>query len=256
MLTKAEIGPFMTIIPLVGTLVCLIGVISTRNCPILAATLIAWFISVQLIAQNIPFHDGLEWSDNITDDVQGVILLIILMLAPLAIFYLLYLKLSSVRKYMLHEVAISNLIQFNLYRLVGGSIVYLYWTGVSKNYAMLHGGVCDIIIGLTAIPLAQHITDRGLKNCRGIIMAWNFFGVVVDFSVTTLLVLINFLGIFQPQYSLAILVCYPMSTILLFNVPLAAIMHILMMTKFDIMAETYQPILEEDMMQSQDCSTN
>ena len=56
------------------------------------------------------------------------------------------------------------------------SFLYLYFTGVSQNYAVLHGGICDVLIAMTAIPLSQYIkTHDGLgEECRGLVMIWNF----------------------------------------------------------------------------------
>ena len=130
--------------------------------------------------------------------------------------------------------------QFCFYRLViGMAFLYLYFTGVSQNYAGLHGGMCDVITALTAIPLSQYIKTHGLAESRGLVITcWSFYGLVVDFCTTFVLFSLNVLGYFQPQYSLAIFLQNPISMIMMmFNVPLASVIQVLIITRFDDMIE-------------------
>ena len=239
MLTENQLGPFITIIPFVGLCICLVGVFNTRQCPLLASTIAIWYLFVIMVARANPFHDpdSLEWSENKIDDVPGVSLLIAGMMAPLVVFYLLFTKSPSAQSFVLKEVHMCHHMQFCFYRLIGMAFLYLYFTGVSQNYAVLHGGMCDVITALTAIPLSQHIKTHGLAESRGLVMTWSFFGLVVDFCTTFVLFSLNFLGYFQPQYSLAIFLQNPISTIMLFNVPLASAIHVLIITRFDDMIE-------------------
>lgn len=239
MLTENQLGPFITIIPFVGLCTCLVGVFNTRKCPLLASTIAIWYLLVIMVARSNPFHDAdnLEWSENKIDDVPGVSLLIAGMMAPLVVFYLLFTKSPSAQSFVLKEIHMCHYIQFCFYRLAGMAFLYLYFTGVSQNYAVLHGGMCDVITALTAIPLSQYIKTHGLKESRGLIMTWNIFGLVVDFCTTFVLFSLNFLGYFQPQYSLVIFLQNPISTIILFNVPLASAIHVLIITRFDDMIE-------------------
>ena len=237
MLTEKELGPFMTIVPLLGLCICSVGVIYTRKCPLLASTIAIWYLLVMMVARTNPFHEAnsLEWSENKIDDAAGVSLIIAGMMIPLVALYLLFTKSHSVRSFVLQEVHIYHYHQFHIFRIAGMSFLYLYLTGVSQSYATLHGGICDVVIAMTAIPLSQYIKTRhdGLGEYRGIVMIWNFFGLVVDFCTTLILFTGNFLGYFQPQYSLAIFLQNPISTIILFNVPLTAAIHVLIMIKFD-----------------------
>jgi len=239
MLTYEELGSFTVIIPLLGVGICFAVVYYLRkDCPLLAVLAFSWFIAVQLIASTDPFSSSLEWSDsNIMDDLPGVMLLVAGMFIPLIVFYNVFQRSQHVRDTLVHNVPMHHMIYLCSYRIAGACFLYLYYIGNFKNYALLHGGVCDMTIGLTAIPLAQHVKKRGAKNCRQLIFAWNFFGLIVDFAVTLLLFTANFLGLFQAEYPLAVMLHNPISTIIIFNVPLSSIMHILMMAKFDAMCE-------------------
>jgi hypothetical protein len=239
MLTYDELGPFTLIIPLLGVGICFAVVYYAGirvDSPLLAVLAFSWFIAVQQIASIDPFSSSLEWSDNIMDDLRGVMLLVAGMFIPLIVFYNVFQRSQHVRDTLVYKVPMHHMIYLLSYRIAGACFLYLYYIGNFKNYALFHGGVCDITIGLTAIPLAQYVKKRGVKNCRQLIFAWNFFGLIVDFAVTLLLFTANFLGLFQAEYPLAIMLHNPISTIILFNVPLASIMHILMMAKFDAMS--------------------
>ena len=251
MLTEKDLGPFITIVPLLGLCFCSVGVIYTRKCPLLASTIAIWYLLVIMIARTNPFHEAnsLEWFDNKIDDAAGVSLIIAGMMIPLVALYLLFTKSPSVRSFVLQEVNIYHYHQFHIFRISGMSFLYLYFTGVSQNYAVLHGGICDVLIAMTAIPLSQYIkTHDGLgEECRGLVMIWNFFGLLVmrDFCTTLILFAGNFLGYFQPQYSLAIFLQNPISTIVLFNVPLTAAIHVLIMMKFDDLIKTCSSVKTE-----------
>ena len=242
MLTSKEIGPFIIIVPLIALCICLVGVSYTaRKCPLLASTIAIWYILVMVIAFLNPFHkvDSLEWSENKIDDILGIGLMIAGMMVPLIVLYLQFTKSHSVRSFvLLKEERLYHFQQYNLFRLSGMAFLYLYFTGENQNYAVLHGGICDTTIAITSIPLFQYIQKHGgLGKWRSVVMAWNFFGLVVDFGLTFILFLCNFLGYFQPQYPLAIFLQNPISTIILLNVPLAAAIHILVLTKFDTIVE-------------------
>ncbi len=239
MLTHEELGPFTLIIPLLAVGICFAVVCyyHRKDCRLLAVVAFSWFIVVQLIASTDPFSSSLEWSDNIMDDLPGVIFLISCMLIPLIVFYNVFQRSQQVRDALIHNTPMHHMIYLLSYRIAGASFMYLYYIGNFKNYAVFHAGVCDMTIGLTAFPLAQYVKKRGAKNCRQLIFAWKIFGLVVDFAVTLLLFTANFLGLFQTEYPLALMLHKPVSTIILFNVPLASILHILMMAKFDEMCE-------------------
>ena len=241
MLTSEELGPFTVIIPLLGVGLCFAVVYYEKNRrednPLLAVLAVSWFIAVQLIASTDPFSSSLEWSDNMMDDLPGVMLLVAGVCIPFIGSYNLFQRSQHVRDTLVHNVPMHHMIYLCSYRIAGACFLYLYYIGNFKNYALFHGGVCDMTIGLTAITLAQYVKKRGAKNCRQLIFAWNFVGLIVDFAVTFLLFTANFIGLFQAEYPLAVMLHNPISTIIIFNVPLSSIMHILMMAKFDAMCE-------------------
>mmetsp|Transcript_19031 Transcript_19031/g.28007 ORF Transcript_19031/g.28007 Transcript_19031/m.28007 type:complete len:265 (+) Transcript_19031:114-908(+) len=243
MLTSEELGPFTVIIPLLGVGLCFAVVYYEKNRrednPLLAVLAVSWFIAVQLIASTDPFSSSLEWSDNMMDDLPGVMLLVAGVCIPFIGSYNLFQRSQHVRDTLVHNVPMHHMIYICSFRIAGASLLYLYYIGNFKNYALFHGGVCDTTIGLTAIPLAQYVKKRGVKNCRHLIFAWNIFGLIVGYALTFLLFMANFLGLFQAEYPLAVMLHNPISTIILFNVPLASIMHILMMANFDTMCDSH-----------------
>lgn len=248
MLTSAEIGPFTYLIPFFGILICIAGVNYKKDdSPLMATMLFLWFIVVQLISYKDPFSSSFNWSDNIADDLPGVLLIIFGMSLPLVVFYTLYQKSEHVRQELVHEVPMHYMIRLNLYRIAGASFLYLYYFGSDasgsgnevefKNFTILYAGAMDVIIGLTAIPYSFYVKKHGIRNCHNGIMIWNFVGVVGDFVMTLNMFMANFLGLFQTQYPLPVMLHYPLSSVILFNVPLAATLHTVMMVKFEDMAD-------------------
>lgn len=237
MLAPEELGPFATIIPLVAVVICSVGAWYARGRPVYAVAFVGWFVAVQSIARVEPFHsDHVTWSDDLTDELLGVGLLITGMFAPLVALYLTYVTSPSLRQYLLHEIPLWVYVRFSFFRMAGASFLYLYLTGLERNYAVLHGGLCDVLIALTALPLSAYVRKHGVQKSRSLVTVWNFCGLVVDFVITLGLFSANLLGVFQPQYPLDIFLNNPLSTIILFNVPLASAMHVIIMLNFDEIA--------------------
>jgi hypothetical protein len=102
-------------------------------------------------------------------------------LAPLAIFVILYLVLSRFRDFVLGlDARLITIMQS--WRVLGLSFLELYWLGLLPGLFAYPAGLGDAAIGISAPMVALAlITDRARIATRGFVL-WNLLGIL-DFVV-------------------------------------------------------------------------
>ena len=116
---------------------------------------------------------------------------------------------------------LSWLIGVQVYRILGFIFLRLWSRGLLPGYFALPAGIGDILVGVTALPLALSIRSNS-RLSRRLALAWNMFGILdlvnaLTMGVTSILA--------QPSTAVYPLLIYPLAMVPMFGVPLALILH-------------------------------
>uniref|UniRef100_A0A7S3Q7S5 Uncharacterized protein n=1 Tax=Chaetoceros debilis TaxID=122233 RepID=A0A7S3Q7S5_9STRA len=82
-----------------------------------------------------------------------------------------------------------------------------------KTFFFLWVGTLDLIVSLTAIPLALAVKKNGLKKMKNWVLAWTLMGFG-DVTISFVLYFLNWLKLYHADNSLAVLMVYPVSGIM------------------------------------------
>jgi hypothetical protein len=148
--------------------------------------------------------------------------------APVAILVLLYRRSGAVRR-LAQSMDLAGLTLLHLWRLGGADFLFEYSRGRLPAGFAFPAGIGDLIIGLTAIPMALALQRDPARACRWFII-WNVFGLI------DLVVAVG-LGILHSESSwgllagsgptTSIMTVLPRSMIPTFLVPLFISLHLL-----------------------------
>mmetsp|Transcript_15034 Transcript_15034/g.41824 ORF Transcript_15034/g.41824 Transcript_15034/m.41824 type:complete len:340 (-) Transcript_15034:2837-3856(-) len=151
-----------------------------------------------------------------------------------------------IRGFVLERVPLWSMVAIHVYRLDGLSIVAPFWNGKIPKFVGYQTIVLDVIMGLTAIPLTfllyvprrQNGSKRAKTHIRRFpflrdaLWFWNSLGLYDLCSAYVVLVL-NIWGVGGPSIAepplLTTLGKHPLPLLLLFQVPLAIAVHVLML---------------------------
>jgi len=111
-----------------------------------------------------------------------------------------------------------------IYRLSGGSLLILYLSAQLPAEIGLSNGVQDIVIGLTALPLAW-LLYHGFQWSRNLAIVWNFLGLVDFISAAVIISLVTF-GAIHLSPEPTQMGMYPLALISVYQVPIAFFLHI------------------------------
>ena len=118
------------------------------------------------------------------------------------------------------------LIAIQVYRVIGGNFVILWLYGAMPGVFAVPAGVGDVLVGLSAIPVALYLAS-GRSGGVALAVAWNIFGIADLVDALTL----GFLTSPGPLQSLALdqpnvlITAYPSVMTPAFAVPLSLILH-------------------------------
>jgi hypothetical protein len=121
---------------------------------------------------------------------------------------------------------IGWLIALQVYRLIGGNFILLWLSGAIPGVFALPVGIGDVLVGLTAIPVALYLAS-GRAAGVPLAIAWNIFGILDLVDALTL----GFLSSPGPLQALALdhpnvlTTGYPTVMTPAFAVPLSLILH-------------------------------
>jgi hypothetical protein len=118
------------------------------------------------------------------------------------------------------------LIALQVYRVIGGNFIVLWLYGAVPGVFALPAGIGDMLVGLTAIPVALYLAS-GRAGGVALAIAWNIFGIADLVDALTL----GFLSSPNPLQALALdhpnvlTTSYPTVMTPAFAVPLSLILH-------------------------------
>jgi hypothetical protein len=121
---------------------------------------------------------------------------------------------------------VAWLIALQVYRLIGGNFILLWLYGAVPGVFALSAGIGDVLVGLTAIPVALYLAS-GRAAGVPLAIAWNIFGILDLVDALTL----GFLSSPGPLQALALdhpnvlTTSYPTVMTPAFAVPLSLTLH-------------------------------
>ena len=171
---------------------------------------------------------------------------------------LFHVTIKPIRNFVLKYVPLWSMVAIHIYRLDGLSVVIPFWyNGRVPKFIGYQTIILDVIIGVTAIPFTylfySPTTKSRFKSKRSIIIQrrpsyagpcikdmfwlWNSIGLY-DLCSGYLFLILNILNIGGPTYItepslLPQLGKHPFPLLLLFQVPLAISIHVLLLTNLD-----------------------
>lgn len=178
-------------------------------------------------------------------------------------------SIRPIRGFVLHNVPLWSMIAIHIYRLDGLSVVMSFWKGKVPNFVGYQTIVLDVIMGVTAIPLTYRLyvprkrsvqwsastanswanrkkSSRQSKRVpflRDALWFWNSLGLY-DLCSAYLVFVLNVFGFGGPHIAepplLPELGKHPLPLLILFQVPLAIAVHILMLTNMDELIREYE----------------
>lgn len=183
----------------------------------LGAGLGVWFVVVVALAATEAFH----YQGRI--GVSGLGLAVVL---PIVILSVTVLRSAALRQ-ALNTIPLSLLIGVNVVRVLGVMFVLLYLGGRLPAPFAPVAGWGDIIVGVTAMPVAWLAHRRG-RDARSAILVWNIFGMA-DLIAAVALGVISSPGplhLIAAEPGSAIMATLPWMLIPAFLVPLLASTHL------------------------------
>jgi len=121
------------------------------------------------------------------------------------------------------------LVGVQVYRTAGVVFLGLLAQGHLPNWFGFSTGVADVLVGVTALPLAWALATRR-SWARPAAVLWCLVGLL-DFLHAVPYVVLAFLGVIDPQPAPAMIGLHPLALISIFQVPLAMIFHAIVLVR-------------------------
>ncbi|MEO1165974.1 MAG: hypothetical protein AAFV98_19475 [Chloroflexota bacterium] len=207
------------------TIAFAIATYSWQRSRTVAIITIGWAILTLFTAQIPYFQSPDNWSDG---DVNGYYLFNALFIIPVVLLCFATWRSASFSKFM-QDTPSWVLTATQIYRLSGASLLILYLNGSMPAEIGLPNGIMDIIVGITALPLAWAI-HRGFSWSRNLAIIWNIFGLL-DFIIAATVISLSFEGLIDIAPSPTRMGRYPLSLITLYQVAIAAFIHMYLLQR-------------------------
>ena len=128
---------------------------------------------------------------------------------------------SATTRVALDAAPLNWLVGVQVYRILGFIFLRLWSHGLLPVYFALPAGIGDMLVGVTALPLAFALRSDS-QLARRLALGWNIFGILdlvnaVTMGITTALA--------QPTSNISPLLSYPLVLVPTFGVPLSFILH-------------------------------
>lgn len=153
------------------------------------------------------------------------------LLAPLVLGVLAYLRSSRFRR-MLFAVELRWLIGVQLWRILGAEFLLAYAHGQLPASFAIPAGVGDLLVGLAA-PFVAMIAASGRPAARRIVIGWCIAGIA-DLVLAVTMGVLNApgrFGLLAGAVTTARLLQLPLSLIPTFLVPLAVLLHLIVIRR-------------------------
>jgi hypothetical protein len=168
-------------------------------------------------------------------------------------------RIDPIQDFVLNHVPPWSMVAIHIYRLDGLSVLVPFWNGEVPNFVGYQTILLDVVMGITAIPLTyllyvspRRASARGRQKAhkfrppaflRDALWFWNSLGLY-DLSSAYLVLVLNVCGwggphITQPPL-LPRLGKHPFPLLILFQVPLAVAVHVLMLTHSEELTKVHQ----------------
>ncbi len=196
-----------------------IALYSWRRSRRVAIVAIGWAI-ISLFTARIPFFQHIDrWSDG---DMIGFIGFGTVLTVPVVLFFV-ALSRSQLFQQFMSDTPSWVLAATQVYRLTGASFLLLYLRDLLPAEIGLVNGALDIIVGLTALPVAWALA-RGFPRSRSIAIAWNLAGIF-DLASAFTVITLSILGLLQLEPAPTRMGLYPLSLVSVYQVAIAICIH-------------------------------
>lgn len=156
------------------------------------------------------------------DDLLGFLLFGTLMTVPPMIFLLGMWRSDQLRR-LIGAIPTPWLVGLEVYRIAGVIFLGLLAAGQVPVWWGVSTGIADLLIGATALPLAWGLA-RNARWAHPAAISWNLLGLA-DFAHAIGYVFLAFFGAIVAVPAPALIGLHPLALIALFQVPLAIIIH-------------------------------
>jgi hypothetical protein len=109
---------------------------------------------------------------------------------PLVVLVLFVVPWTRIYKELLAHSEAADLIRLHIFRLLGGLFIALYLVGRLPPQFALIAGTGDLLVALTAYPLAHYVFVKKTLSIRWAYV-WNAFGLIDILTAITLVVVLN-----------------------------------------------------------------
>lgn len=207
------------------TIAIAIALYSWRRSQTVAIVAIVWAI-ISLFTARIPFFQNLDrWTDG---DLLGFIAFGSILTIPVMLFLIALSRSQSFQQFM-NDTPSWVLTATQVYRLTGASFLWLYLRDLLPAEVGLVSGVLDIIVGITALPVAWTLS-RGFPWSRNLAIAWNFVGMF-DLTSSFTVVTLSIFGLLALDPAPTRLGSYPLSIVSVYQVAIAIFIHIYLLRR-------------------------
>lgn len=207
------------------TIAFALALYSWRRSRAVAIIIVSWAVLTLFTARIPYFQSPNSWSDG---DAIGYYAFNAVYAIPVVLLLIASWRSAAFQKFM-RETPTPVLTATQLYRLSGASLLILYLNGSIPAEIGLSSGILDIIIGLTALPMAW-VLYRGFAWGRNAAIVWNIVGLL-DFIIAATVITLSFEGLIDVSPIPSRMGLYPLSLITLFQVAVATFIHIILLRR-------------------------
>jgi hypothetical protein len=147
--------------------------------------------------------------------------------APIVVFLLWYAGSVALRRFLL-SLDVGRLVGVQLYRVIGGVFLVLYYQHTLPGSFALPAGLGDVLAGVTAPVLAMAMSSNHPLS-RRLVVLWCIFGITDLVAAITLGILSSrsSLGLLAGDVTTAPMSTFPLSLIPTYLVPVSVILHLI-----------------------------
>ena len=187
---------------------------------VVSVGVMAWWAAAWALARGGFFHDPSGWHPA---DVPGFLLFGTLMTLPLMVLVFGWYRSPAFRGF-LEAIPLPMLIGTQVYRLAGVIFLWMRAEGLLPPEIGVFTGCADLVIGITALPLAWAVAST-TSGVRWLALGWNLFGIA-DFLFSVSMVSLSFVGVLAMQPDPVRIGLHPLALISLFQLPLSMAIHL------------------------------
>jgi hypothetical protein len=207
------------------TIATVIALYSWRRSRTVAIVALIWAV-ISLFTARIPFFQNPDqWTDG---DLLGFMAFGSFVMIPVVLCFVVLWQSSAFQQFM-NNTPSWVLTATQVYRLTGAGFLLLYLQGLLPTEIGLVNGVLDIVVGVTALPVAWTLA-RGFPWSRNLAIVWNIVGIF-DLASAFTVVTLSIFGLIDLVPAPARMGLYPLSIISVYQVAIAIFIHIYLLRR-------------------------